>query len=240
MPAFGDTNQVIADFYNPCDRRLHSIQLRAAHTTTLELLVMSTKFDFPTLLFIAGFIVYVLIRARYEGLAKGIPIASSRAEADKPLLIPLGVAVFGLPILYFATDCLRTFDVALPMPIRLLGLLIMVCALWLFQRSHADLGRNWSVTLEIHSTHELITNGVYAHVRHPMYAAIFLFSLAQGMILNNMLVGWAALTIFSVVYLIRVPREEAMMRAHFGHLYEAYVQRTGRLLPHGITDYTNK
>ncbi len=50
----------------------------------------------------------------------------------------------------------------------------MVAALWLFWRSHADLGRNWSQAFELRKGHELITHGVYRVVRHPMYAAIWL------------------------------------------------------------------
>ncbi|MBL8514748.1 MAG: hypothetical protein JNJ55_12230, partial [Betaproteobacteria bacterium] len=58
-----------------------------------------------------------------------------------------------------------------------------------------------------------------------------LFSLAQGMLLNNALAGWGAFAVFGLVYLIRVPREEAMMRAHFGAVYDEYTQRSGRLFP---------
>jgi len=41
--------------------------------------------------------------------------------------------------------------------------------------------------------HRLVTAGVYRHIRHPMYAAIFLWCLAQGLLLPNWLAGWSAL-----------------------------------------------
>ena len=46
--------------------------------------------------------------------------------------------------------------------------------------AHADLGLNWSITLEMRKGHELIVHGVYRRIRHPMYAAIFLFAVAQA------------------------------------------------------------
>jgi hypothetical protein len=33
----------------------------------------------------------------------------------------------------------------------------LVIGLWLFYRSHADLGTNWSITLEVREQHRLIT-----------------------------------------------------------------------------------
>jgi protein-S-isoprenylcysteine O-methyltransferase Ste14 len=48
----------------------------------------------------------------------------------------------------------------------------LVIGLWLFYRSHADLGTNWSITLEIREQHRLITQGVYRRIRHPMYSAL--------------------------------------------------------------------
>jgi len=107
----------------------------------------------------------------------------------------------------------------------------MLAALWLFWRSHADLGRNWSYTLEVRKGHELITRGVYRTIRHPMYASIWLWCLAQGLLLSNWLAGWYALAAFAAMYFIRVPREEAMMREIFGQEYLDYMQRTGRILP---------
>jgi protein-S-isoprenylcysteine O-methyltransferase Ste14 len=107
----------------------------------------------------------------------------------------------------------------------------MVAALWLFWRSHADLGRNWSVSLELRKDHQLIRHGVYRSIRHPMYASIWLFSLAQGMLLENWLAGWSAVVTFAPLYFLRTPREERMMSEVFGGEYDDYMARTGRLFP---------
>jgi protein-S-isoprenylcysteine O-methyltransferase Ste14 len=87
------------------------------------------------------------------------------------------------------------------------------------------------VTLEIRTGHELITHGVYRAIRHPMYAAILLFGLAQGLLLQNWLAGWSAVVTFGLMYIGRVRREEQMMCEFFGQAYRDYMQQTGRLLP---------
>jgi protein-S-isoprenylcysteine O-methyltransferase Ste14 len=64
-----------------------------------------------------------------------------------------------------------------------------------------------------------------------MYAAIFLFALAQGLLLQNWLAGWAGLVTVALLYLVREPREERMMCEFFGDSYRDYIKRTGRLFP---------
>jgi len=80
----------------------------------------------------------------------------------------------------------------------------------------------------------MISHGVYGFIRHPMYASIGLWSLGQGLVLENWLAGWCALAAFSLMYLIRTPREEPMMCESFGEQYRDYMKRTGRLFPRRI------
>ncbi len=94
-----------------------------------------------------------------------------------------------------------------------------------------DRGRNWSVTRKVRAEHRLISQGVYAYVRHPMYSAFFLWALAQLFLLPNYIAGPAGLVGFGTLYLFRVGREEALMLETFGDEYEAYRARTKRLIP---------
>ena len=64
-----------------------------------------------------------------------------------------------------------------------------------------------------------------------MYAAIWLFSIAQGLLLNNCLAGWTVVVAFALMYFLRVPIEEQTMLDQFGQQYQAYTEKTGRLLP---------
>jgi protein-S-isoprenylcysteine O-methyltransferase Ste14 len=107
----------------------------------------------------------------------------------------------------------------------------MVFSLWLFYRSHSDLGPNWSVTLEVRQGHQLVTHGVYQFIRHPMYASIWLFCLAQGLLLENWFAGWYPFFAFGLMYFLRTPREEQLMLETFGEDYQQYMLRTGSIWP---------
>ena len=102
----------------------------------------------------------------------------------------------------------------------------------LFYRVHKELGRNWSDSLEVREQQKLVTDGLYAYVRHPMYTAFFLWAVAQALLLPNWFAGLAGLVGFGTLFLFRVGREEAMMLDAFGDEYRAYMARTARLIPH--------
>ena len=169
------------------------------------------------IVFLVGFIVYVTIRGVFERRARIKEKMVRRLDAvEKTLLIFVGVGSLLLPVLYLFTPLLAFADYRLPVFAPWLGTALMIAALWLFYRSHADLGKNWSVTLELHKGHQLIRRGIYRSIRHPMYMSILLWGLSQGLLLRNWLAGWSALATFSVLYVVRTPREERMMIEFFG------------------------
>lgn len=91
------------------------------------------------------------------------------------------------------------------------------CAvLWFIAR--AQLGDAFSVGAE---AHHLVTHGLYARIRHPIY----LFGTMAFLFVVLALQGLPALVIWLVVILIqlaRVRREDAVLAAAFGAEYAAY------------------
>lgn len=186
----------------------------------------------PHLGFLVGFCAYVGIRAFYKQQTKSNQIEISRMDfLEKALLVLLIPGALLLPLAYLFTPWLGFADYQLPTGADLFGLLLMVAALYLFWRSHADLGQNWSQTLEVRKGHELVTHGVYSSIRHPMYASLWLWFIAQSLILQNWLAGVYPLVAFAMMYFVRLPREEQMMREFSGEKYVDYMRRTGRIFP---------
>jgi len=134
-------------------------------------------------------------------------------------------------ILYVLTPWFDFADYRLPVWSGPVGIGVFAAALLLLWRSHADLGRNWSVTLQIREGHSLVTRGVYRYVRHPMYAAHWLWGIGQALLLQNWIAGPPVLVVFLALCLLRIPREEGMMLDHFGQEYRRYMARTGRFIP---------
>jgi len=184
------------------------------------------------IVFLAGFIVYASIRHVFERRTKGIEKGVRRIDAtEKILLVFVAVGNFILPVLYLFTPFLAFADYRLPAFVPWCGSATMLTALWLFWRSHSDLGLNWSAFLEMRKDHQLIRQGVYRSIRHPMYVAISLFGVAQALMLQNWVAGLSGLVTFVPLYFVRTPREERMMREWFGEEYQDYVRQTGRIIP---------
>ena len=184
------------------------------------------------LFFLICWIVHVFIRGVFKERTKHNELKLRRMDAVEKTLIAVVIpgGLF-LPVVYLFTPWLAFADYHLLAFAPWCGAVLMVAALWLFYRSHADLGLNWSVTLELRKGHELVKRGVYRSIRHPMYASIWLWGLAQGLLLENWLAGWYALVAFALMYFVRTPREERMMREAFGQEYGDYMGQTGRLFP---------
>lgn len=82
-----------------------------------------------------------------------------------------------------------------------------------------------------YSARRLVTDGVYAYVRHPIYAA-FIVLIVPGIVL--MLRSLPGLTIPVFMYLIfraLIGAEENYLRAAFGEQYETYHRRVGAVFP---------
>jgi protein-S-isoprenylcysteine O-methyltransferase Ste14 len=187
-------------------------------------------------LYFLGILAEIAIRVPHERRRRRIRMAVDCVDGSERALVGLlSMGMFFIPAVYALTPWLNWADYRLSLEVKgrvgRLGAAILAFALWLFWRSHADLGRNWSPSLQLREEHHLVTEGVYRTIRHPMYASQWLWSVAQPLLLQNWIAGWVGLLLFLPLYVLRVPREEQMMLAQFGAAYRAYTSRTGRILP---------
>jgi isoprenylcysteine carboxyl methyltransferase (ICMT) family protein YpbQ len=118
--------------------------------------------------------------------------------------------MFFVPVIYAASNWLDFANYTLPAWAGWLGVLVLAGALFVFWRAHADLGLNWSPSLEIREKHELITRGIYGVIRHPMYASQWLWVIAQPLLLRNWIAGFLNLLVFIPFYFLRVRAEEQL------------------------------
>ena len=184
------------------------------------------------LLYLIGMVLGSAIRAWYARKFRQDRRAIYRQEGLLVLLVASlwGIAIL-LPFFNLFTDWLDFASYPLPGWVGWPGVAIFGVALWLLWRSHADLGRNWSVAAEVREKQTLITSGVFKYMRHPMYSAHWLWGIAQALLVYNWISGLASLAIFIPLYLLRVPREEKVMLNEFGDEYRQYMRRTGRVTP---------
>lgn len=180
----------------------------------------------------AGVVGWFIIRYPYQRRSRRVAKTRRSDRIREAVLMSISAAGLGIvPAAYVFGRAFRFADYPFNPLQAWLGAAIFAAALWLFRRSHKDLGSNWSVTLEVREQHTLVAHGVYARVRHPMYSAFWLWAIAQAFLLPNWIAGFAGIAGFGTLFFLRVPREERMMIETFGDAYEKYKQKTWRVLP---------
>jgi len=77
---------------------------------------------------------------------------------------------------------------------------------------------------------KLITDGIYAHIRHPRYVQVGLGLIAVALFANYLATYVIAAAYVPVVYALAL-LEERELRDRFGKEYEQYANRVPRFLP---------
>jgi protein-S-isoprenylcysteine O-methyltransferase Ste14 len=125
---------------------------------------------------------------------------------------------------------MRALDFSLPAWMRWLGFAFGLLSISLIVWVQLELGKQFSPQLQIRQEHQLITRGPYAHIRHPLYTALFGFGISLALLTANWFFA-AFFVVFLVGLLTRVPKEERMLLDQFGEEYNEYMRHTGRFFP---------
>ena len=136
-------------------------------------------------------IAWYAIRYPYERRAKRNPVARTERGPREYLLMAISAAGFGLlPFFYICFGFPRSADYTFHPAQAWLGVLVALGSLVIFRLTHRALGHFWSVSLDVREQHALVTDGIYRYVRHPMYAAFWLWAIAQALLLPNWVAGF--------------------------------------------------
>ena len=92
------------------------------------------------------------------------------------------------------------------------------------------LGRNWSGVVTLKRGHELISDGPYALVRHPIYTGLLTMFVATVIVLGHV-AGIIALPFVFMSLWIKLRYEEKLMLKQFPNEYTAYQRRVKRIIP---------
>jgi protein-S-isoprenylcysteine O-methyltransferase Ste14 len=112
----------------------------------------------------------------------------------------------------------------------LVGLAIIIVGWGVDYVANRTIGESWSPTIDKTKEQDLVTSGVYAVIRHPLYLSGLLI-LAGTNIYFGSSWSWFGALLALIVILIRVPIEERRLVERFGQEYIAYQKRTKAILP---------
>ena len=188
---------------------------------------MLTKAIFLDVLAIYGFCLYISKNRQ----PKQMQTKKLYLNKEDMYLDELTDLVQIIPLVYIFTPWLDFADYHLPLWSSVVGILLLIVALWLLGKARSTIGHNFSPRMEIGDKQTLVSRGVYQYIRHPMYAGFWLWGIAQPLLLHNWIAGFAMLATFVPLYWARMPREEQMLLGHFGEAYRKYMEQTGRVFP---------
>ena len=117
-----------------------------------------------------------------------------------------------------------------PLLLQAAGAALFTCGLIIAVFARLRLGDNWTdiETAGLLKEQELVSEGVYGLIRHPIYVGDFLLVTGFELALNSML-AWGAILLIPVIVRQSI-REEAVLTQNLPG-YEDYRARTKRFVP---------
>lgn len=145
------------------------------------------------------------------------------------LYLWLGLIVAVLLIVRIGGAWLNRSIVPHTVPVGILADMIIGFGLSIAIWARIVLGGNWSSRVTLKEGHELIQQGPYRTVRHPIYSGLLLMVLGT-VILAGRLVDFMALIVSFLGLWIKLRQEELFLTEHLPR-YAEYMTRTKALIP---------
>ena len=129
------------------------------------------------------------------------------------------------------------FSAIVPMPQVAEGLLAVLtvalaaASVWLVNAASRRLGKQWALAARLVEGHDLITDGPYRWIRNPIYTGMFGLLLATGLAMSRWTTLLVAALVFAAGTVIRIRREEGLLRQAFGSAFDEYSRKVPALIP---------
>lgn len=114
--------------------------------------------------------------------------------------------------------------------LRWLAAVCAVMCLALTAKCWRRMGSDWRMAVSETQRSALITDGLFARVRHPIYALQMLLMLCTAVIVPTAPIAVIAIVHLGLMNLKARNEERHLLKVH-GNLYQAYLARTGRFFP---------
>lgn len=111
--------------------------------------------------------------------------------------------------------------------IKLIGVLIVLAGLVIFALALWSFADSWRIGIDRNAPGALVTSGIFAWTRNPIYIALDLIFSGTFLLQGRMIFLLLALTLTALLH-YQVRREEAYLTSAYGDTYREYCARVGR------------
>ena len=165
---------------------------------------------------------------------KRTPVSVVR-KRDNSSFAGFAIQIIGFAFVWMLRRQLFThiveFPVAIEIAIAIYAIILAMASTIFLISSIRTLGKQWSVAAQTVERHELITNGPYGVVRHPIYSGLLGMLIATGLSMSRWEGLAAGIVLYTVGTFMRIRGEERLMREAFGKEFEQYTQRVPSFIP---------
>lgn len=97
--------------------------------------------------------------------------------------------------------------------------------------AQVQMGASWRIGVEAGERTELVTGGLFARVRNPIFTGMLVFALGLALLVPNLpTVAGAVLAVVTIQAQVRLVEEPNLLAVH-GDAYRRWAAATGRFLP---------
>ena len=109
------------------------------------------------------------------------------------------------------------------------GIALCILAIIGIAASLISFGNSFRVGIDEEKPDELVTAGMFAISRNPIYTCFIVFLAGQFLVHRNLIIAAAAIC-FTLTIHRQILREEKFLRSHYGEEYEAYLRKVRRYI----------
>lgn len=93
------------------------------------------------------------------------------------------------------------------------------------------LGKNFSRNVEVQENQELVSEGIYKYLRHPLYLGLFLLVIAIPLYVGNIFLFLISIVVMFKSIDIRIKEEEKTMEKIIGKRYVEWKKKRYKFIP---------
>ncbi len=113
------------------------------------------------------------------------------------------------------------------LPLKIIGLIMIISGFVIFILALKNIGNSWRLGIDDRNPGKLVTNGIYAISRHPIYLFFNLYFLGTFLI-NGNLVFLIFAVLLGIILHLQLKREEKFLIGIYGKKYSDYMQNVSQ------------
>jgi protein-S-isoprenylcysteine O-methyltransferase Ste14 len=185
------------------------------------------KFELNYILYYAITALWLLEFAFFPSKFK----ASAYSEKRSFSFISVAIVLSILPTIILVRDSLFVLPQPYLMISNYIGLALYSIGITFRYVGTLTLGKYFTRGIEIETNHQLVSNGLYTYLRHPLYLGLFLLGVSTSFVYGNYLMIIVSMLLMGSTLNYRMVLEEIAMEKIIGKRYKEWKAKRYRFIP---------